>query len=49
MRLVTLGLVIVIGAAGGPAQAQDKFPSKPVTILLGYPPGGSTDPTGRPY
>ena len=47
MRLVTLGLVIVIGAAGGPAQAQDKFPSKLVTILLGYPPGGSTDTTAR--
>ena len=27
--------------------AQDKFPSKPVTILLGYPPGGSTDTTSR--
>ena len=33
--------------AGGEAQAQDQFPSKPVTILLGYPPGGSTDTTAR--
>ena len=47
MRLVTLGLLILIGFAGSPAQAQDKFPSKPITILLGYPPGGSTDTTAR--
>ena len=47
MRVVTLGLLILIGLAGSPAPAQDKFPSKPVTILLGYPPGGSTDTTAR--
>ena len=47
MRPVTLALLILIGFAGNPAQAQDKFPSKPVTILLGYPPGGSTDTTAR--
>ena len=33
--------------AGAEAQAQEKFPSRPVTILLGYPPGGSTDTTAR--
>jgi len=47
MRVVTLGLLILMGFAGAPAQAQDKYPSKPVTILLGYPPGGSTDTTAR--
>ncbi len=47
MRLVTLGLLVLMGLAGLPAQAQDKYPSKPVTILLGYPPGGSTDTTAR--
>jgi tripartite-type tricarboxylate transporter receptor subunit TctC len=47
MRLVVLGLSIAVGFAANPAQAQDKFPSKPVTILLGYPPGGSTDTTAR--
>ena len=47
MRVVTLGLLILMGVAGAPAQAQDKYPSKPVTILLGYPPGGSTDTTAR--
>jgi tripartite-type tricarboxylate transporter receptor subunit TctC len=29
------------------ALAQDSYPSKPITILVGYPPGGSTDLTGR--
>ena len=30
------------------AQAQaDHYPSKPITIVVGYPPGGSTDLTGR--
>ena len=47
MRVVTLGLLILMGFAGAPVQAQDKYPSKPVTILLGYPPGGSTDTTAR--
>ena len=30
-----------------PAFAQDAYPSKPITIVVGYPPGGSTDLTGR--
>ena len=33
--------------AVAPALAQDAFPSKPITIVVGYPPGGSTDLTGR--
>ena len=31
-----------------PAAAQlDAYPNKPITIVVGYPPGGSTDLTGR--
>ncbi len=31
-----------------PAWAQaDNYPSRPITIVVGYPPGGSTDLTGR--
>ena len=29
------------------ALAQDKYPSHPITILIGYPPGGSIDTTSR--
>lgn len=32
--------------ATGPVQAQD-YPAKPITIVVGYPPGGSTDLMGR--
>jgi len=33
--------------ATGPAIAEPAYPSKPITIVVGYPPGGSTDLTGR--
>lgn len=36
------------GLAALPAWAQtDAYPSKPITLVVGYPPGGSTDLTGR--
>jgi tripartite-type tricarboxylate transporter receptor subunit TctC len=35
-------------AAAWPARAQgDDYPARPVTLIVGYPPGGSTDLTGR--
>ena len=30
-----------------PVFAQPKFPAKPVTIIIPYPPGGSNDTFGR--
>jgi len=48
-RMGCLGLLATAaGLTALPALAQtDSYPSKPITIVVGYPPGGSTDLTGR--
>ncbi len=43
---VATGLLIA-AAAGMPALAADKYPTKAITMVVGYPPGGSTDLVGR--
>ena len=43
--LLALGLVVV-GSA--PATSQESFPSRPITIINPFPPGGTADLTGRP-
>ena len=35
--------------ATGPALAQDVYPSRPVTFVNPFPPGGATDVVGRPF
>jgi tripartite-type tricarboxylate transporter receptor subunit TctC len=48
MRKITLALLsTLVLAVGGPAVAQDKYPSKPVKIIVPYAPGGATDITSR--
>lgn len=37
----------VAAAAAGPAMAADPFPSKPIQLVLPFPPGGSFDPIFR--
>jgi len=49
-RRLASGLLAAAGLAAAlpPASAQPApYPSKPITIVFGYPPGGSTDLTGR--
>ena len=46
MQAFVLGLMMVVCLAPT-AQAEGKFPVRPVTILMGYPPGGSTDTSAR--
>jgi tripartite-type tricarboxylate transporter receptor subunit TctC len=45
----TISLLVVLAAACLclPAFAQQKFPSKPVTMIVPYPPGGSNDTFAR--
>jgi tripartite-type tricarboxylate transporter receptor subunit TctC len=39
---------LVVGVVGaGEAMAQPKFPSKPVRLILAFPPGGASDFAGR--
>jgi tripartite-type tricarboxylate transporter receptor subunit TctC len=45
-RLILMLSALALAAAGG-AAAQDKYPSKPVKILVPYAPGGATDITSR--
>ncbi|HSV84529.1 MAG TPA: tripartite tricarboxylate transporter substrate binding protein [Ramlibacter sp.] len=55
MRPRSLGLPrrIVVGLLAGAfatlAAAQDSYPSRPITLLVGYSAGGSTDSVARPF
>ena len=47
-RQLTLGLAAMgLASLAGPIRAQAAWPSKPVTLLVGFPPGGQTDFAAR--
>ena len=45
-RILFAATLLVLAAA--PAMAQDAFPSRPITMIVPFPPGGVADITGRP-
>lgn len=47
MKTLIAGIVGATLAFGGTAYAQDKYPSKPIRMIVGYAPGGGSDIMGR--
>jgi tripartite-type tricarboxylate transporter receptor subunit TctC len=46
-RIAAAAAGVIIGLAIGGAAAQDKYPSKPIRVLVPYVPGGATDYAAR--
>jgi tripartite-type tricarboxylate transporter receptor subunit TctC len=46
---LTLTLLTLLAAVPVPAPAQESFPTRPITIVNPYPPGGQADLAGRPF
>ncbi len=46
-RVQALGLAVLFALGASPAAAQEKFPSKPVRLIVQYQAGGSTDTLAR--
>jgi tripartite-type tricarboxylate transporter receptor subunit TctC len=41
-------VALTLGALAGTAMAQDAYPTRPVTMVIPFPPGGVADTVGRP-
>jgi tripartite-type tricarboxylate transporter receptor subunit TctC len=48
MKIRTCVLFVATGFAASAAFAQDAFPSRAITMIVPFPPGGVADVTGRP-
>lgn len=49
-KRLTLSLLLALAAlASGPVAAQDAFPSRPITIVIPYPAGGTSDGQARMF
>lgn len=46
-RALGAALLLALGVSASPAAWAEEYPARPITLVVGYPPGGSTDLTGR--
>ncbi len=47
-RIAVLGLTLALTAIAGVPQGQaDDFPSRPLRLMIGFPPGSAADITAR--
>src|SRR3989454_9047802 len=47
--LRALGIAgLIIAMAVGPARAEDPYPTRPISMVVAFPPGGLADNTARP-
>jgi tripartite-type tricarboxylate transporter receptor subunit TctC len=46
-RTILVTAALTLASTALPAVAQDKWPSKPITVIVTFPPGGSTDSIAR--
>lgn len=47
-RLLSLSTLLASALTGIPAIAQDAYPSRPISMIVAFPPGGVADITARP-
>lgn len=47
MRFILLAICFALSLASGAAKASDNYPSRPVTVIVGFPPGTATDSVAR--
>ena len=47
MKVALIATAVVVGVLATPAIGQDRYPNKPIRLVVPFPAGGSTDIIGR--